>query len=103
MNSLRSNNITRQTFTVTVVPVAPPTLDPISSMTIADNAGVQTIPLTGISDGTGNGNEALRVSASSSNPRVILMPSIQYASPSSTGVLTFKPTAKSVGNWQPSP
>jgi hypothetical protein len=92
----KSNNIVRQSFTVTVIPPAQPTLDPIANVTVADNAGAQTILLTGISSGSTNAGEALRVSAISS-PRSFRS-KIQYASPATTALLTFTPPAHFIGS-----
>src|SRR6185436_16500682 len=45
-----SNNITTRTFTVTVNPVNdPPTIANIDNLTINEDAGLQTVNLTGIS------------------------------------------------------
>ena len=59
-----------RTFTVTVLPVNDaPTLDAISDpAAILEDAGQQTINLTGISAGGGE-SQALTVTATSSNPR----------------------------------
>jgi uncharacterized protein YjdB len=93
----RSNNIVRQIFKVNVVPNQPPTLDPIANVIVAQNAAAQTISLTGITSGSPTENQTLRVSAFSSNPRLVSAPMIQYASPANTALLTFKPTGIGVG------
>ena len=91
-NGGTSNNIASQTFTVTVVAL-PPTLNPIANVTIYQNAGVQTVNLGGISAGT-SGNATASVSAvSSDNGTVISTPAVGYASPNSTGTLSFSPVA----------
>ena len=60
-------------FTLTVNPINdPPTLDPIANLLLNENAGQQTVSLTGISSGAPNENQALTVAASSSNPIVAL-------------------------------
>ena len=54
-NGGASNNIVTQTFTVTVNAVnQPPTLNAIGNVSVNENAGVQTVNLSGISGGAGN-------------------------------------------------
>jgi hypothetical protein len=90
-NGGRSNNIISQSFTVTVTPVPPPTLDPILNVTVATNSGTQTITLTGISDGSPTSDRVVRVSASDSNRRLLAVPTVSYTSPATTALLTFTP------------
>lgn len=93
-----SNNLVSQTFVVTVNPVNdPPTLDPIANVSLNENAGLQTVNLTGITYGPANENQSIILTASSSNPGLIPSPAINYTSPASTGTLTFTPTANSNG------
>jgi len=94
-NGGKTNNIVRQSFTVTVIPPAPPTLDPIANMTVTENAGVQSIQLTGLSAGPANSMDNLIFSATS-DVRA-LSPKIKYTSPASTALLTFTPPAHFVG------
>jgi hypothetical protein len=84
-------------FTVTVnhVNVAP-TIDTPANVTINENAGQQTVNLTGISAGAGDAGQTLMVTASSNNTALI-NPSVTYTSPNSTGTLTFTPAANSFG------
>ena len=84
-------------FTVTVNQVnQPPTIDKPSNLTIDENAGEQTVDLTGIAAG-GGANETLTVTASSNNTSLI-NPNVNYTSPNSTGTLTFTPAANSFGS-----
>ena len=47
-----SNNVVSRTFTVTVNPVnQPPTLNALANLTINENAGLQTVNLSGITSG----------------------------------------------------
>ena len=64
-------------------------------MTINENAGQQTVNLSGITAG-GSETQTLTVTASSNNTALI-NPSITYTSPNSTGTLTFTPAANSFG------
>lgn len=93
-----SNTVIRS-FTVTVIPVAnPPTIDPLKNVTIAENAGLQTVNLTGISPGSTNVAATLNVAAVSSNPALIPNPGINYTSPATAGVLSFTPVTNAFGS-----
>jgi hypothetical protein len=74
-----------------------PTLDGIADLTIYQNAGLQTVALTGIGCGSTSENQTLAVSAVSSNPGIIPAPSVNYASPNNVGALTFTPMANALG------
>jgi hypothetical protein len=90
-------NETSKQFTVTVnAVVIPPTIDTPSNVTINENAGQQTVNLTGITSG-GAGNVTLTVTASSNNTGLIPNPSVTYTSPNTTGTLKFTPVANSFG------
>lgn len=87
-----------RSFDVVVNPVNdPPTLDPLSDMTIEEDAGQQVIDLTGIGDGD-EGFQPLRVTANSSNPGLIPIPGVEYQSPQSQGVLRFTPADNQFGS-----
>jgi Bacterial Ig domain len=87
---------TQVQFTVTVNQVnIPPTIDTPANLTINENAGQQTVNLTGITTG-GGGTQTLTVTASSNNTALV-NPSVTYTSPNSTGTLTFTPAANSFG------
>ncbi len=93
-----SNNIISRTFTVTVNPVnQPPTLNPIGSLTINENAGLQTVNLSGITSGAANENQTLTVTATSSNTGLIPNPTVKYTSPNTNGSLTFTPATNGNG------
>jgi Bacterial Ig domain len=84
-------------FTVTVNHVnAAPTIDTPANVTINENAGEQTVNLTGITAGAGDAGQTLKVTASSNNTALI-NPSVTYTSPNSTGTLTFTPAANTFG------
>ena len=85
-------------YTVPAQPVnQPPTLDPITDVSINENAATQTVNLTGITSGSTNEVQTLTVSAFSSNPALIPNPTVNYTSPNTTGTLTFAPVANSFG------
>ncbi len=75
-----------------------PTLGGLTNRTIWENAGEQTVNLSGISAGPANESwQALTVMASSSNPGLIANPAVTYTSPNTTGTLRFAPAANSNG------
>jgi len=96
-NGGKSNNIISQSFTVTLVPNQPPTLNPIANVTILRDAGSQDITLTGITSGSPAQTHVLQVRVTSSNPHLIFLPTIKYTSPATNALLTFKPTVNSIG------
>ncbi|MCH2133869.1 MAG: Ig-like domain-containing protein, partial [Phycisphaerales bacterium] len=97
--SLTADNATfSRTFNVTVTPVNDlPTLDAITDLTIAEDAGLQNIDLDGITAGPGE-TQILQVTAISSNPLVIPSPTVTYTSAEATGSITFAPLADASGS-----
>ena len=94
-----SNNIVSRTFTVTINPVnQPPTLAALANLAINENAGLQTVSLSGISSGATNETQTLTVIASSSNTGLIPTPTVSYTSPSATGSIKFTPVASAYGS-----
>ena len=73
----------------------PPTLDALSDLILDEDAALQTIDLTGITDG-GDGSQAVRVRASSGNTTLIPAVEVDYTSGMS-GTLSFTPTASENG------
>lgn len=88
-----------RSFTVTVTPVNhAPTLGAIANPAdILENAGVQTIALSGITAGPADSGQTLTVTASSSNPALIPDPTVTYTSPAATGSLTYAPVSGQSG------
>ena len=98
-NGGASNNIVTQSFTVTVNPVnQPPTLNSLANVNINENAGLQTVNLSGITSGASNQVQTLAVTASSSNPSLIPTPTVNYTSPNTTGSITFIPVTYGYGS-----
>ena len=94
-----SNNVVSRAFTVTVNPVnQPPTLDAIGNLTINENAGAQTVNLSGVSSGATNENQTLTVTAASANPALIPNPTVAYTSPNATGTISFTPLTNASGS-----
>jgi len=90
-----------QQFTLTVNSVNDaPTLAAIAGINVAQDAGQQTVNLSGIGSGAANESQTLTVTAVSSNPSLIPTPAITYSSPASTGSLRFTPAAGQIGSAQ---
>ena len=79
------------------VPNLPPTLNSISNRTINENAGLQTVTLSGINSGATNENQRLTVTAVSSNPSLIPAPTVTYTSPNTGGTLSLAPALNANG------
>ena len=98
LSTTADNATVTTTFTVTVTPVNDaPTLDQPGDLTIAEDAGQQTVNLTGIAAGGGE-SQPLRVTASSSNPGLIPTPTVIYSSADATGSLKFASVADLSGS-----
>ncbi|MEK7780876.1 MAG: Ig-like domain-containing protein, partial [Verrucomicrobiota bacterium] len=94
-----ANNTITRTFTVTVSAVNDaPTLNAITGVTFNEDAGAQTVSLSGIGRGAANETQTLTVTATSSNPSLIPNPSVTYTSPNATGSLSFTPVANASGS-----
>ncbi len=93
------NGTVSRSFTVTVNAVNQvPTLGAIGNVTIDEDAGLQTVGLSGISAGSGETGQPLTVSAVSSNPGLVPHPEVSYTSPNGTGSLRFTPVADGHGS-----
>jgi hypothetical protein len=75
----------------------PPTLNAINNLIINENAGLQTVSLSGITSGATNENQTLTVTAASSNTGLIPNPTVNYTNANTTGNLTFKPEVNKTG------
>lgn len=97
-NGMPGNNLVTRSFVVTVSPVnQPPTLDPLGAISINENAALQTVNLSGITSGAANETQVLTVTAVSGSPSLIPNPKVAYASPNTTGSLTFTAATNSYG------
>jgi hypothetical protein len=84
------NNLFSRTFSVIVNPVNdPPTLNDLSDLSLAADAGTQTVSLSGISSGAPNEDQTLVVSATSSNPGLVPNPTVNYLGGNAEGTLSF--------------
>ncbi len=86
----------------TLIPVKltnqPPTLNALANVSINENAGLQTVNLSGITSGATNEVQTLTVTTASSNPALIPTPAVTYTSPNTTGYITFTPVALAYGS-----
>ena len=93
------NNTVTQTFLVTVTAVNDtPTLDPLPNLTFNENAGLQTVNLTGISSGALNEGQTLTITAVSSNTTVITNVTVAYTSANPSGTLSFRTATNASGS-----
>lgn len=78
----------------------PPTLDAIANQTDCENGGLQSVALTGISDGSTQETQTVSLSATSSNQTLIPNGNIffSYTSPASTGTLYYTPATGQYGS-----
>jgi hypothetical protein len=90
------SNETSYSVPINSLIAASPTLDPLTDMTINENAGLQTVNLSGI-NGALNQLQPLTVTAVSSNPGLIPNPAVNYTSPNATGTLSFAPASGNYG------
>jgi hypothetical protein len=93
------HDTTTETFKVNVGFVnQAPLVSPIADVDILENAGAQTVNLTGLSVGPGNpSSETLAISAASDTPGLVLNPMVSYTSGAKTGALSFTPVANASG------
>jgi hypothetical protein len=77
--------------------IAPPTLSPLADLTVFEDSGPQTVPLSGIRAGPSNEVQILTVTASSSRPELIPHPTVTYQSPQSAGSLSLQPATNAFG------
>lgn len=90
--------ISSDSFVVTVAGVNDtPTLGPIAAMSILEDAGAQTVLLSGISGGAPNETNSLSIVVTSSNPNLIPNPPAFTHLSGSTNSFVFTPSANSNG------
>jgi hypothetical protein len=75
----------------------PPTVTAIADVVVNEDAAAQNVDLSGITAGTGDSQQPIRVTASSSNTGLMADPTVNYTSPNATGTLTFTPNADQFG------
>jgi hypothetical protein len=72
-------------------------LNAITNLTINENAGLQTVNLSGITSGAANESQILTVTAASGNTGLIPNPMVYYTNANTTGSLTFAPVTNANG------
>jgi hypothetical protein len=72
-------------------------LNAITNLTINENAGLQTVNLSGITSGASNEVQTLTVIAISSNTNLIRNPTVNYTSPNTNSTLRFAPVTNNYG------
>lgn len=98
INPRVANNVTMGCFTNATAINQAPTLNAIADpAAILEDAGQQTVNLSGIGDGDGN-TQTLTVTASSANTALIPTPTVTYTSPNSTGQIRYTPVANASGS-----
>ncbi len=97
------NLVYTQTFNVVINAVNHnPTITPLGgTTTISEDANTQTVNLSGLTPGAGDGNQTFEVTATSSDTTLIPNPSVQHNTGSTTGTLTYKPVANQPNGIQP--
>lgn len=75
----------------------PPTINAIADLNISEDAGPQSVALTGISNGQAGEIQAITLTASSSDTALTGPLVVTYGSPATTGSIAFTPTAQAFG------
>lgn len=92
-----SNNTFVRYFTIIVDPVNDaPAINALNDLVLDEDAGLQTVQLSGISAGPFE-SQSLSITATSDNPTLIPNPAVNYVSPSTTGTISFTPEQNQSG------
>ena len=75
----------------------PPTLAQPSNITTNEDAGVISVPLTGISSGAANESQTITIIPSTPTPNLVENLQVVYTSPNASGTLTFRTVADASG------
>jgi|GEM_PF-3859963 len=93
-----SANSATATVNITVTAVNdPPTVGQLPNLDLAEDAGTQVIPLSGIGSGPPDEIEKVTITASSDNPALIPNPDVFYTPWDVTGLISFTPVADANG------
>ena len=88
------NSVVTRHFAVSVGAVNdPPALDSLPDLMVAADGNARFVSLTGIHSGATNEDQALTVTATSSDPGRVPNPTADYNSPDTSGTLAFTPVA----------
>ncbi len=97
LTTSQDNGIVNRSFTVNVAAVNDvPTLDALYAVGLDENAGEQTIALSGIDSG-GDEGQLVRVTASSDNTGLLSEPIVLHSEGADSGTLKFTPLFGQVG------
>jgi hypothetical protein len=97
--ALESDFSSEVSYTNAAAPVNQrPTLNAIADLMLQENNSAVTVALAGISSGSAAENQPLSLTAFSSSTNVVPNPTVNYASPNSTGSLTLQPKAGASGS-----
>jgi len=94
---MESDYSAESVYTAPGLPNQAPTLNALANIRINQNAGQQTVTLTGITSGSVSEIQTLAVTAVSDNTALIPNPTVTYTSPTTNGTLRFTPVAGAVG------
>ncbi len=75
----------------------PPAMKPISDITIAEDAGIQTIILEDIDDGDPFASQNITIDVSCNNTTLIPIPQLQYIPNRTSGTITYSPENNASG------
>ena len=90
---------TVKTFTIVVSDENfPPTIDAVGDIFILEDAGEQSVNLSGIGDGNTMKDQTITITATSSDTDLIPDPEIDYTSGNVSGTLVFTPVEDANGN-----
>ena len=93
-----TNNVSTRSFLVTISSVnQPPTLNALSNLSLPLNAAPQTLALSGITSGAPNEPDALSITATCSDSRVVTNLAVSYANGQTSGSLKFNVVSNAVG------
>lgn len=76
----------------------PPSMNPLTDLSILQDSPQQTVQLRGISDGDDDKEQGITISAVSSNPSIILDPTVIYLTGTTSAQLRFAPVEGKTGN-----
>src|SRR6266576_2511227 len=95
--NVQSHFSNEASYSVPVSANQPPKLNTIGNLTLGEDAGLQTVNLSGIGSGSANETQTLTVTATSGNTSLIPNPTVTYTSPNATCTLSFTPVPNMVG------
>ncbi len=75
-----------------------PSVNAPVTQNLSEDAGAQSLTISGISTGQTNENDSLTITATSSNPGLVPDPTVVYSSPASTAILNYQPVAQQAGS-----